>query len=74
MKRPVVEDEDKIGKFLQQGDFRPGKVRTLKKHSRINKIPIDIEYIKASIRAKVEHPFRILKCQFEGPISRAHEK
>ncbi|MBU1293472.1 MAG: IS5/IS1182 family transposase, partial [Gammaproteobacteria bacterium] len=22
------------------------------------------EYIKASIRAKVEHPFRILKCQF----------
>lgn len=43
---------------------RPGKVRTLKKHPRINKIPINIEYIKASIRAKVEHPFRIIKCQF----------
>jgi IS5 family transposase len=24
----------------------------------------DIEYKKASIRAKVEHPFRIIKCQF----------
>jgi len=22
------------------------------------------EYLKASIRAKVEHPFRIIKCQF----------
>lgn len=43
---------------------RPGKVRTLKKHPRINKVPINIEYMKASIRAKVEHPFRIIKCQF----------
>ncbi|CUB06990.1 hypothetical protein Ga0061065_12813, partial [Marinomonas fungiae] len=25
---------------------------------------IRTEYLKASIRAKVEHPFRILKCQF----------
>ena len=43
---------------------RPGKVRALKKYPRINKVPIKIEYMKASIRAKVEHPFRILKCQF----------
>lgn len=43
---------------------RPGKVRALKKHPRINKVPINIEYMKASIRAKVEHPFRIIKCQF----------
>lgn len=43
---------------------RPGKVRTLKKHPRINKVAINIEYMKASIRAKVEHPFRIIKCQF----------
>lgn len=42
----------------------PSKVREWKKHPRINKIPINTEYIKASIRAKVEHPFRILKCQF----------
>jgi IS5 family transposase len=42
----------------------PSKVRTLKKHPRKNKQPIQTEYIKASIRAKVEHPFRIIKCQF----------
>jgi IS5 family transposase len=27
-------------------------------------VAINIEYMKASIRAKVEHPFRIIKCQF----------
>ncbi|MEH6822674.1 MAG: IS5 family transposase [Motiliproteus sp.] len=43
---------------------RPGIVRVLKKHPRINKVLINIEYMKASIRAKVEHPFRIIKCQF----------
>jgi IS5 family transposase len=35
---------------------RPGKVRTLKQHPRKNKTAINIEYMKASIRAKVEHP------------------
>ena len=43
---------------------KPGKVRALKKHPRINKDKIRAEYLKASIRAKVEHPFRIIKCQF----------
>ena len=43
---------------------RPGKVRAMKKHPRKNKVAIRIEYLKASIRAKVEHPFRIIKCQF----------
>ncbi|HHD2730063.1 TPA: IS5 family transposase, partial [Citrobacter freundii] len=33
---------------------RPGKVRTLKQHPRKNKTAINIEYMKASIRAKVE--------------------
>ena len=42
----------------------PSKVKELKKHPRINKIPLKTEYLKASIRAKVEHPFRIIKCQF----------
>ncbi|WP_374760263.1 IS5 family transposase [Escherichia coli] len=41
---------------------RPGKVRTLKQHPRKNKTAINIEYMKASIRA--EHPFRIIKRQF----------
>ncbi len=42
----------------------PSKVKALKKHPRINKVPLKTEYLKASIRAKVEHPFRIIKCQF----------
>tara|TARA_R110001606_G_scaffold389553_1_gene555748 strand:- start:5247 stop:5948 length:702 start_codon:yes stop_codon:yes gene_type:complete len=41
----------------------PSKVRLLKKHPRINKQPIRTEYIKASIRAKVETPFRIIMRQ-----------
>ncbi|YBN29710.1 transposase (plasmid) [Escherichia coli] len=43
---------------------RPGKVKTLKQHPRKNKTVINIEYMKASIRARVEHPFRIIKRQF----------
>ena len=43
---------------------RPGKVKILKQHPRKNKVAIHIEYMKASIRAKVEHPFRIIKRQF----------
>lgn len=43
---------------------QPSKVKALKQHPRINKVPINIEYLKASVRAKVEHPFRIIKCQF----------
>ncbi|STD24575.1 putative transposase [Enterobacter asburiae] len=40
------------------------KVKTLKQHPRKNKTAINIEYMKASIRARVEHPFRIIKRQF----------
>lgn len=43
---------------------RPGKIRVMKKRPRKNKTVINIEYLKASIRAKVEHPFRVIKCQF----------
>ncbi|MDS1352973.1 hypothetical protein XC62_23100 [Klebsiella pneumoniae] len=35
-----------------------------KQHPRKNKTAINIEYMKASIRARVEHPFRIIKRQF----------
>jgi len=42
----------------------PSKIKVWSKHPRKNKQPIQTEYVKANIRAKVEHPFRILKCQF----------
>ena len=40
------------------------KVKKFKEHPRINKVAIKNEYLKASVRAFVEHPFRIIKCQF----------
>lgn len=59
-KREELEDADVEWLIAE----RPSKVRALKKHPCKNKTAIRIEYLKASIRAKVEHPFRIIKCQF----------
>jgi IS5 family transposase len=42
---------------------QPSKVKKLKEHPRINKAAIKLEYLKASVRAFVEHPFRVIKCQ-----------
>ncbi|MGL5127749.1 MAG: IS5 family transposase [Aeromonas popoffii] len=44
--------------------MRPGKLKELKKHPRKNKAVIAFEMLKSSVRAKVERPFRIIKCQF----------
>jgi IS5 family transposase len=44
--------------------MRPGKRRKLDKGKRLDRIYEKIERLKAGVRAKVEHPFRVLKCQF----------
>lgn len=44
--------------------MRPGKRRALDRTRKSNAILDEIERIKASIRAKVEHPFRVIKRQF----------
>ncbi|MFY7436634.1 transposase, partial [Enterobacter cloacae complex sp. CDL008] len=44
--------------------FAAARLPWFKQHPRKNKTAINIEYMKASIRAKVEHPFRIIKRQF----------
>jgi IS5 family transposase len=44
--------------------LRPGKRRALDKRSPIDALIEKNEQLKASVRAKVEHPFRVLKCQF----------
>ena len=45
--------------------MRPGKRRALDKTERARRQLIDqLEQLKASIRAKVEHPFRVIKRQF----------
>lgn len=44
--------------------MRPGKRKLLDKSTPLGAITDQIEKIKASIRAKVEHPFRVIKRQF----------
>jgi len=44
--------------------MRPGKRKVLDKSTPMGAIMDKLEYVKASIRAKVEHPFRVIKRQF----------
>ena len=44
--------------------MRPGKRRALDKNSPWGSLLDKAEQLKASVRAKVEHPFRVIKCQF----------
>ena len=44
--------------------MRPGKRAALDKTKLIDQLTDQVERIKASIRAKVEHPFRVIKRQF----------
>ncbi len=44
--------------------MRPGKRRALDKSRPLDALTDEVERIKASIRAKVEHPFRVVKRQF----------
>jgi len=44
--------------------MRPGKRRALDKTTRVGQLTDQLERLKASIRAKVEHPFRVIKRQF----------
>ena len=44
--------------------MRPGKRRALDKQSPLGAILDKIEQLKASIRAKVEHPFRVIEREF----------
>ena len=44
--------------------MRPGKRRALDKEQPLDALLDQVEKLKASIRAKVEHPFRVVKRQF----------
>jgi IS5 family transposase len=44
--------------------LRPGKRRALDKSDPAQALTDQIERVKASIRSKVEHVFRVVKCQF----------
>jgi IS5 family transposase len=44
--------------------MRPGTRRALDRQTPLGKLLDELEHLKASVRAKVEHPFRVLKRQF----------
>ena len=44
--------------------MRPGKRRALDKNSPWGNLLDKAEQMKANVRAKVEHAFRVIKCQF----------
>ncbi len=44
--------------------MRPGKRKALDRHNPTGQLAEQIERIKASVRAKVEYPFRVIKRQF----------
>ena len=44
--------------------MRPGKRRALDKENKADALIVQAEKLKASVRAKVEHPFRVIKRQF----------
>lgn len=55
---------DASGKVQWHIAMRPGKRRTLDKTDKLGHLRDQLETIKARIRAKVEHPFRVIKRQF----------
>lgn len=58
-KRPNARQD--IGWYIA---MRPGKRRALDKDNAIHAVSEKIEKLKASVRAKVEHPLRVIKRQF----------
>ena len=50
--------------MASQVALRPGKRRALDKSNPIDALKDTLKQLKASVRAKVEHPFRVVKRQF----------
>ncbi|EPM7261709.1 IS5 family transposase [Pseudomonas aeruginosa] len=57
-------EEFKDSKVRWEVALRPGKRRTLDPERELHQLLEKAEKLKASIRAKVEHPFRLVKQQF----------
>jgi IS5 family transposase len=60
----AVEKRPEATDVSWQVAMRPGKRRALDKNSPWGSLLNQAEQLKASVRAKVEHPFRVLKGQF----------
>lgn len=59
-----IEKRKETGKVKWHVAMRPSKRRKLNKRDQLDRIYDKIEKLKAGVRAKVEHAFRVLKCQF----------
>ena len=57
-------EEAKAGTVNWNVAMRPGKRRALDKNDELGTVLDRLEKLKASVRAKVEHPFRVIKRQF----------
>jgi transposase, IS5 family len=72
-----IEKRGETGAVQWHVAMRPSKRRKLDKSKRLERLYNEIEQIerlKAGVRAKVEHTFRVLKCQFgylKGAVSGA---
>jgi IS5 family transposase len=58
------EMQDKHAEVDWQIAMMPGKRKALDKTKASHALKDKLEKVKASVRAKVEHPFRVIKCQF----------
>jgi IS5 family transposase len=58
------EIQDKHAEVDWQIAMTPGKRKALDKTKASHALKDKLEKVKASVRAKVEHPFRVIKCQF----------
>ena len=61
-KRPEVQAQHP--KVNWQVAMMPSKRKALNKTETVGALVEQLEKVKAKIRAKVEHPFRVIKCQF----------
>ena len=63
--RGVDKREEHTDKTIDWGiSARPGLVRQWRTKPRVHKRELQFQRMLSSFRAKVEHPFRVLKCQF----------
>lgn len=63
-KRQEMQGSKANAKIKWHVAMRPGKRKTLDANRELHKLLEKVERLKASVRAKVEHPFRVIKQQF----------
>ena len=63
-KRQEMQGSTAKAKIKWHVAMHPGKRKTLEANRELHKLLEKVERLKARVRAKVEHPFRVIKQQF----------